>query len=76
MVRALRAATPGLAVGVTTGAWAQPDPERRRDQIMAWQERPDFASVNWHEEGAEGVARALLEQDVGVEAGLWSASAI
>ena len=75
-VRAVRAACPGLALGVTTGAWAQPDPEQRRDQIMSWRERPDFASVNWHEEGANDVARALLEQDIGVEAGLWSADAV
>src|SRR4029079_15078638 len=67
---------PGLAVGVTTGAWAEPDPEQRRDQIMSWRERPDFASVNWHEEGANDVARAVLEQDIGVEAGLWSADAV
>lgn len=75
-VRAVREACPGLPVGVTTGAWAQPDPGQRRDQIAAWRERPDFASVNWHEEGANDVARALLEQDVGVEAGLWSADAV
>ena len=75
-VRAVRDACPGLPVGVTTGAWAEPDPERRRDQIVSWRERPDFASVNWHEEGANDVARALLEHDIGVEAGLWSADAV
>jgi len=72
----VRTAAPGIGVGVTTGAWAQPDPERRRDQILAWRELPDFASVNWHEQGANDVARALLEQDIGVEAGLWSVDAI
>ncbi len=38
----------------------------------AWQIRPDHASVNWHEDGAELVAGALLEQGVGIEAGVWS----
>jgi uncharacterized protein (DUF849 family) len=44
--------------------------------IAAWTARPDFASVNWHEDGAEDVAAALLEQDVGVEAGLWHVQAV
>jgi uncharacterized protein (DUF849 family) len=33
---------------------------------------PDHASVNWHEEGAEAVAAALLETGVGIEAGVFS----
>lgn len=36
---------------------------------------PDFASVNWHEDGADEVAAALLEIGVGVEAGLWHVDA-
>jgi uncharacterized protein (DUF849 family) len=42
--------------------------------VRAWgrlPERPDFASVNWHEEGADEVAGALLDAGIGVEAGLW-----
>ncbi len=75
-VAAVRAACPGLPVGVTTGAWAEPEPEQRRAAIRAWRELPDFASVNWHEAGANEVARVLLEQDIGVEAGLWCADAV
>lgn len=37
---------------------------------------PAFASVNWHEDGAEAVAQALLERGVGVEAGLWHADGV
>ena len=37
--------------------------------------RPDFASVNWHEDGADEVAAALLELGVGVEAGVWHSEA-
>ena len=73
----VRAAVPGLPVGVTTGAWALPDPAARVAAIRSWGSlplRPDFASVNWHEDGADEVAAALLEVGVGVEAGLWHAS--
>ncbi|MGW2560212.1 3-keto-5-aminohexanoate cleavage protein [Streptomyces sp. NPDC001514] len=61
-----------VPVGVTTGAWAEPDPVRRVERIRSWTVLPDHASVNWHEEGAELVAAALLERGVGVEAGIWS----
>ncbi|MGA4842940.1 3-keto-5-aminohexanoate cleavage protein [Streptomyces sp. G45] len=65
----LREAVP---VGVTTGAWAEPDPAARVARIREWTVLPDHASVNWHEPGAEEVARALLDRGVGVEAGIWS----
>lgn len=61
-----------VPVGVTTGAWAEPDAAARVARVRAWTTLPDHASVNWHEEGAEKVAAALLERGVGVEAGLWS----
>ena len=71
-VTALRAAVPGVEVGVTTGAWAAPG-ARREHLVRAWvpEALPDVASVNWHEEGAEDLARLLLDTGVGVEAGLW-----
>lgn len=71
VVTAIRAAV-DVPVGVTTGAWAEPDPGRRVERVRAWTVLPDHASVNWHEPGAELVAAALLERGVGVEAGLWS----
>ncbi|MFD7664559.1 3-keto-5-aminohexanoate cleavage protein [Streptomyces sp. NPDC059788] len=61
-----------VPVGVTTGAWAEPDPARRVVCVRSWPVLPDHASVNWHEPGAEAVAAALLERGVGVEAGIWS----
>ncbi|WP_217207409.1 3-keto-5-aminohexanoate cleavage protein [Streptomyces sp. AC550_RSS872] len=61
-----------VPVGVTTGAWAEPDPAARVDRIRSWTVLPDHASVNWHEDGAEDVAAALIERGVGVEAGIWS----
>jgi uncharacterized protein (DUF849 family) len=73
-VWAIRAASPGVSVGVTTGAWAEPDVERRLAAIEAWTELPDHASVNWHEAGADEVAALLLRRGVAVEAGLWDAA--
>ncbi|WP_338776874.1 3-keto-5-aminohexanoate cleavage protein [Streptomyces sp. DG1A-41] len=61
-----------VPVGVTTGAWAEPDTAARLERIRSWTVLPDHASVNWHEPGAEEVAALLLHRGVGVEAGIWS----
>ena len=61
-----------VPVGVTTGAWAEPEPAARVERVRGWTVLPDHASVNWHEPGAEEVAAALLDRGVGVEAGIWS----
>ena len=63
-------------VGVSTGAWVLADPQARVQAIREWTILPDFASVNWHETGAEDVAAALLKLGVGVEAGLWNVDAV
>ena len=73
-VWAVREAAPGVPVGVTTGAWAEPDVERRQAAVASWTELPDHASVNWHEAGADEVAGALLRRGAAVEAGLWDAA--
>ena len=75
-VEAVRARCPGLPVGVTTGAWSLPDPAARVAAVRSWHVLPDFASVNWHEDGADDVADALLARGIGVEAGLWHADAV
>src|SRR5262249_25262204 len=59
----------GAPVGVSTGAWIEPDLERRVELIRAWR-APDFASVNLSEAGASQVLEALIEAGVGIEAGL------
>ncbi|WP_328388180.1 3-keto-5-aminohexanoate cleavage protein [Streptomyces sp. NBC_00400] len=61
-----------VPVGVTTGAWCEPDPAVRAERVRSWTVLPDHASVNWHEPGAEAVAAALLERGIGIEAGSWS----
>ncbi|TDC45708.1 hypothetical protein E1281_29650 [Actinomadura sp. KC345] len=71
-VAAVRASTPSIGVGVTTGAWTAPDPGERAALIRSWTVVPDHASVNFHEMGAELVAEALFERGVAVEAGILS----
>lgn len=71
-VRAIREACPRVPVGLTTGAWIEPDRRRRLDLIGGWQAGPDFASVNFSEDGAIDVCRLLLRLGVGVEAGIWT----
>ncbi|MFJ4998677.1 3-keto-5-aminohexanoate cleavage protein [Microbacterium sp. NPDC088619] len=75
-LRALRAACPDVPIGVTTGAWIEPDVERRLAAIAEWTELPDVASVNWHEAGADRVAELLQSRGVGVEAGIWDATGL
>ena len=70
-LEAIRARVP-VQVGVTTGAWAEPDPAARLARVRSWSVLPDHASVNWHEQGAEQIAAALLDLGVEVEAGIWS----
>ena len=74
-LRAIRAACPGIPVGVRTGAWIVPDLRRRLALIRSWTVLPDFASVNLHEAGAVSVMQSLLERGIGVEAGIWNAPA-
>ncbi len=61
----------GVPVGVTTGAWIEPDLERRLELVRAWR-TPDYASVNLSEPGATEVMRALIHAGVGIEAGVWT----
>lgn len=75
-VRAFRAACPQTPLGVTTGAWIQPDVELRVQAIARWAELPDFASVNWHETGAARVADMLHRRGVRIEAGIWDATGL
>jgi uncharacterized protein (DUF849 family) len=76
VLTAVRNAAPYVPLGVTTGAWAASSPRDRVTSVHSWHLLPDFASVNWHEAGADAVATALLECGVGVEAGLWHDDAV
>jgi uncharacterized protein (DUF849 family) len=59
----------GVPVGVSTGAWIEPDLGRRLELIAGWS-APDYTSVNLSEDGAADVMRAVLAAGVGVEAGI------
>jgi uncharacterized protein (DUF849 family) len=74
-LEAIRAASPGIPVGISTGAWIVPNASQRLSLIGAWDLLPDFASVNIHEKGALRIIRLLLDRGVGVEAGVWTARA-
>jgi uncharacterized protein (DUF849 family) len=61
----------GVPVGVTTGAWIEPNVERRAEILRAWK-APDYATVNLSEEGATEVMAALSDAGIGIEAGVWT----
>ena len=70
LVAEIRARSPQIALGLTTGAWILPDVASRLRAIAGWRHLPDFASVNFDEDGCEEVARLLVERGIGVEAGV------
>lgn len=74
-VTAVRQATPGLPLGVTTGYWALPDAGERLAAVQAWTVLPDFTSLNWHEPGSPELAEVLLSKGLGVEVGIFHAEA-
>jgi uncharacterized protein (DUF849 family) len=69
-VAAIRAAVPGMPVGLSTSETIDPDPFARAAAIRTWRRAPDFVSVNVSELGWAGIARAALHAGIGVEAGL------
>jgi uncharacterized protein (DUF849 family) len=71
-VSAVRAAIPGVPFGVSTGLWMVRDARERHEKVAAWRTVPDFASVNFHEEGGTALAEMLLAKGIGVEAGMGS----
>jgi len=72
---AVRPVAPGARIGISTGAWILPDPTARLRALERWRVLPDFASVNFSEDGAAEVATLLLSRGVDVEAGLSDPSA-
>jgi uncharacterized protein (DUF849 family) len=69
-VKAVRAAAPGLPIGLSTSEGIDPDPFARAAAVSAWQQQPDFISVNVSEVGWAGIVRAALRAGISVEAGL------
>jgi uncharacterized protein (DUF849 family) len=73
-VAAIRAAVPGLPIGLSTSQAIDPDPFARAAALRAWRQVPDFVSVNLWELGWAGIVRAALHAGIAVEAGLASAA--
>jgi uncharacterized protein (DUF849 family) len=69
-IAAIRAAVPGLPIGLSTTEAIDRDPFARAAAIKVWRTPPDFVSVNLCELGWAGIIRAALHADIGVEAGL------
>jgi uncharacterized protein (DUF849 family) len=60
-----------VAIGLTTGAWIEPDLHRRVAQVQGWR-GVDYATVNVSEEGFARVMRAMLETGTAVDAGVFT----
>jgi len=75
VLTAMRTAAPGTPIGVSTQFGIVGEAARRHALVEAWSVLPDFASVNFDEEGSVALARLLIERGVGVEAGLPNADA-
>jgi uncharacterized protein (DUF849 family) len=72
-VRAIRAACPGVPLGLTTGLWTTGgDAAHRHANVEAWEELPDYASVNLFEPGSAELCELLASRGVGIEAGVWT----
>jgi uncharacterized protein (DUF849 family) len=69
-VAAIRSATPGLPVGLSTAKAIDRDPFARAAAVRAWRQPPDFISVNLSELGWQGIMRAAVHAGIGIEAGL------
>ncbi len=72
-VRAIRAACPGVPLGLTTGLWTTDgDADLRHAQVEAWDDLPDYVSVNLAEQGSAALCELLAGRGVGIEAGVWN----
>lgn len=73
-IDAIRAACPGVPLGLSTGLWIEGTPAGRRAAISGWRVLPDFVSVNFSEPGTVELCEMLLQREIGIEAGLWTAA--
>lgn len=73
-VDAVRAAVPGVPVGLSTALdITAGDVERRLASVRSWTTLPDFVSLNLSEPGADDLAAVVLDDlGIGIEAGVWT----
>jgi uncharacterized protein (DUF849 family) len=74
MLRAVRAACPGIPLNVTTFAAIVPDPRERLSLVSSWTELPDLVAANQGEAGIDEVSEVLARRGVGIEACVLSTS--
>jgi uncharacterized protein (DUF849 family) len=75
VLTAIRGAAPETTIGVSTQLGIVGDAAKRHALVAGWSVLPDFASVNFDEEGSVGLAMLLISRGVGIEAGLPDAAA-
>jgi uncharacterized protein (DUF849 family) len=71
-LRAVRAAVPGVPVGLSTHWDIPPGGAARAGPISRWDVLPDYVSINLVEQDAPELIAMVLAKGIGVEAGLWS----
>ena len=71
-IEAIRDRCPDLPIGLTTGLWITGGSARRLALIERWTTLPDFASVNFSEDGTDELCTLLLAKGLQIEAGLSS----
>jgi uncharacterized protein (DUF849 family) len=69
---AVRAASPGVPISLSTSSEIESDPARRLELIAAWTELPELVSANQDEPGIVELCDHLIGRGVGIEAGLLS----
>jgi uncharacterized protein (DUF849 family) len=72
---AVRAAVPNTPFGVSTGAWIVKNTALRLEKVMAWGFLIPYVSINFNEEGAVDLARWVVSQGIGIEAGMGTEAA-
>ena len=71
-IEAIHDRVPGLPVGVTTGLWITGSSAQRLALVERWTVLPDFASVNFSEDGTDELCTLLVAKGIKIEAGLSS----
>lgn len=69
---AVRAAVPGVPLGLSTGWWIPPKGRARQEHIRDWRTLPDYVSINLIEEDSAEIIDLALSMGIGIEAGIWS----
>ena len=70
LVSIVKNISPEIQIGISSGDWIEPDLEKRKSYIKAWEKIPDFISVNMIEDDAVEISKLLLSKGVKIEAGL------